>query len=521
TGTGGTQTLAVSGSGRYVRMLGTARATGYGYSLWEMQVDGDWLPSTSTCGTTDIALARPASASSSENGGLLPSAAVDGNGATRWASAWGEPQWLQVDLGARRSVCRVIMHWETAYARTIQLSTSPDGRTWTPATTLTNGWGATQLADVTATGRYLRLTMSDRTTTYGVSLWGLEVFASDGAGPTPLTPVGTPTSTGVGVAPQHTTVAVPADGSLTLLTAGGTPATAVSVAGQGTYTLSGSTVTFAPLFGYAGAATPVRLLLTDTWDQDSTGTYTPTVTPPAPPAAPALSSTGIGVDAQHAVVAIPVGGSVALRTSGGSAATAVSVDHEGVYTLDPSTGQIGFAPTLGFEGIADGADVTLTDAYGQTVTGRYRPVVAAPAGPVAVPLASTGRPGTVQAATVTLVIPAEGSATLVTITGDMRTSVAVPDQGTYLLDTDTGRLAFDPDAGFAGQAQPVTYLVTDAYGQWASATYTAYVRAGSSDGRLASTGADAWPLVGLATGLIVAGAGAVAVGRRRLAARTL
>ncbi|NTW41067.1 MAG: discoidin domain-containing protein, partial [Cellulomonadaceae bacterium] len=46
TGTGGTQTLAVSGSGRYVRMLGTARATGYGYSLWEMQVDGDWLPST-------------------------------------------------------------------------------------------------------------------------------------------------------------------------------------------------------------------------------------------------------------------------------------------------------------------------------------------------------------------------------------------------------------------------------------------------------------------------------------------
>ena len=38
TGTGGTQTLNVSGSGRYVRMYGTARATGYGYSLWEFQV---------------------------------------------------------------------------------------------------------------------------------------------------------------------------------------------------------------------------------------------------------------------------------------------------------------------------------------------------------------------------------------------------------------------------------------------------------------------------------------------------
>jgi hypothetical protein len=30
----------VSGSGRYVRMYGTTRATGYGYSLWEFQVYG-------------------------------------------------------------------------------------------------------------------------------------------------------------------------------------------------------------------------------------------------------------------------------------------------------------------------------------------------------------------------------------------------------------------------------------------------------------------------------------------------
>jgi hypothetical protein len=40
TGTGGTQVLSVSGTGRYVRMYGTVRATGYGYSLWEFQVFG-------------------------------------------------------------------------------------------------------------------------------------------------------------------------------------------------------------------------------------------------------------------------------------------------------------------------------------------------------------------------------------------------------------------------------------------------------------------------------------------------
>ena len=38
TGTGGTQTLSVTGTGRYVRMHGTTRATPYGYSLWEFGV---------------------------------------------------------------------------------------------------------------------------------------------------------------------------------------------------------------------------------------------------------------------------------------------------------------------------------------------------------------------------------------------------------------------------------------------------------------------------------------------------
>ncbi|MFJ9705007.1 discoidin domain-containing protein [Streptomyces sp. NPDC101234] len=39
-GDGGTDTLDVSGQGRYVRMLGVHRATQWGYSLWEFQVYG-------------------------------------------------------------------------------------------------------------------------------------------------------------------------------------------------------------------------------------------------------------------------------------------------------------------------------------------------------------------------------------------------------------------------------------------------------------------------------------------------
>jgi hypothetical protein len=40
TGAGGNESLVVNGTGRYVRLYGTARTTGYGYSLWEFQVFG-------------------------------------------------------------------------------------------------------------------------------------------------------------------------------------------------------------------------------------------------------------------------------------------------------------------------------------------------------------------------------------------------------------------------------------------------------------------------------------------------
>src|SRR5690606_12385345 len=64
-GTGGTQTLEVTGTGRYLRVLGTARATGYGYSLWELAVR---TGGSSSEEGTNIALFKPVAASSWEGG---------------------------------------------------------------------------------------------------------------------------------------------------------------------------------------------------------------------------------------------------------------------------------------------------------------------------------------------------------------------------------------------------------------------------------------------------------------------
>jgi hypothetical protein len=48
-GDGGIDDLAVTGTGRYIRMYGTTRATQYGYSLWEFTVNG--TPSSANPGS--------------------------------------------------------------------------------------------------------------------------------------------------------------------------------------------------------------------------------------------------------------------------------------------------------------------------------------------------------------------------------------------------------------------------------------------------------------------------------------
>ncbi|HTJ67316.1 MAG TPA: discoidin domain-containing protein [Actinospica sp.] len=213
TGSGGNQSLTVSGSGRYVRMYGTARATQYGYSLWEFQVYGTASAGTS-CSTTDAALNRPTTASSLENSSFTASAATDGNTGTRWSSVWSDPQWLEVDLGSTQSVCGVALNWEAAYATAFQIQVSTDGTNWTSIYSTTTGTGGNQSLTVSGSGRYVRMYGTARATQYGYSLWEFDIYTVGGStsSPTP-TGTGTGTSTGSGAPPASfwgNTSAIPA-----------------------------------------------------------------------------------------------------------------------------------------------------------------------------------------------------------------------------------------------------------------------------------------------------------------------
>jgi hypothetical protein len=196
TGTGGTQTIPVTGTGRYVRVLGTARATGFGYSLFELAVRTTGGGTTTPPAGTETLLSydKPATASTSQNDGqcsnCLPAKALDFDPASRWAtSAWTDPGWIAVDLGATAHVTRVVLQWDPAFATAYQIQVSPDGTNWTPIFSTTTGRGFKETLTVDGTGRFVRMFGTARATTFGYSLWEFQVY---GTGGSPVAPPATP-----------------------------------------------------------------------------------------------------------------------------------------------------------------------------------------------------------------------------------------------------------------------------------------------------------------------------------------
>lgn len=129
------------------------------------------------CGTTNVALGRPVRVSSTESSSYPGSNAVDGNTGTRWSSAFSDPQWIRVDLGTSRTICRVRLNWEAAYGKAYQIQISGNGRTWTTIYSTSSGdGGIDDLTGLSGSGRYVRMYGTQRGTSHGYSLWEFEVY---------------------------------------------------------------------------------------------------------------------------------------------------------------------------------------------------------------------------------------------------------------------------------------------------------------------------------------------------------
>jgi LPXTG-motif cell wall-anchored protein len=154
---------------------------------------------------------------------------------------------------------------------------------------------------------------------------------------------------------------------------------------------------------------------------------------------------------------------------------------------------------------------TLVDSDGDPATALVTVHVVRPAGPKAVPERSIGRTGVVQVVHPT--VHAGWTLRLVDAQGHATTKISIAGEGVYAV---VGRtLTFTPAAGFVGDADAVSYRVSDAFGQSATSTYRATVFEALFAPTLPDTGADYAGV--LTAGLTLIGAGLLLVlaGRRR------
>jgi hypothetical protein len=121
---------------------------------------------------------HPVFASSIQGAHWAAANAVDGNLTTRWSSAFSDPQWLEVDLGAVYDIHSVVLYWENAYATAFQIQVSDNGSTWTDLYPSISGYEGKQTLPVSGSGRYVRMYGTKRSTQYGYSLWEFQVFGN-------------------------------------------------------------------------------------------------------------------------------------------------------------------------------------------------------------------------------------------------------------------------------------------------------------------------------------------------------
>ena len=305
-------------------------------------------------------------------------------------------------------------------------------------------------------------------------------------------------------------------------------------AGQGTYTVTDDKVTFTPEAGFVGKADGIVLRAVDS-NGESTGwtaltaqnqlenindgthttttktmdaVYIPTVTPKEITADPETSTDVQGKEQKKTPTFKTEGDSATPVTptaqypaklvdpKTGAKVDSVTVDGEGTYTINPTTGEVTFQPLPTFKGTASGVDVTLTAPVGQdkdgqpvtaTATTKYTPTVTA-VEPTAKPADSAGVQGETQKGTPAFTagnaeVPIkENSVKLLNPDGTEATGpVDALDEkgnkvGEYTVNPATGEVTFTPtDKTYTGKVTPAKVQAEDKNGTKVNTTYTPHI----------------------------------------------
>ena len=249
---------------------------------------------------------------------------------------------------------------------------------------------------------------------------------------------------------------------------------------------------------YSGEVKPVTVQAKDTNGTAVTTTYTPNITP-VKPTAQGTTSEGAQGQEQSGTPTFteghekaPIDPTVPAKlidpeTGEPTDETSVEVPGEGIYTINPETGEVTFKPEPNFTGKAQGVEVQRKDTNGTPATAKYTPTVK-PVTPTSDDVVSedvqgakqTGTPvftpgkTTVNGKEVTVELSDEPAKLVDPKTGESVDSVTVPGEGTYTIEN--GVVTFTPEPQFTGKASGVTVKRTDKNGTEVTAKYTPTVK---------------------------------------------
>ncbi|HFU4377448.1 TPA: LPXTG cell wall anchor domain-containing protein [Streptococcus suis] len=343
------------------------------------------------------------------------------------------------------------------------------------------------------------------TATYTPTVYGLTSEPSatkDIQGKTQTSPAGSevfkslndPTNTSLG----YQSVVIPSKGAYTLEDGSLTK----TIAGEGTYTINPDTgvVTFVPVASFTGTGTGVTIKVTaqavdsegNTITVTDTDTYTPTVLPVETTSKDVTSEDIQGkTQTGTPTYEITPGANITEKTYAfEDGKLTKTVENEGTYTVNPTTGEVTFVPEKDFTGEGTGVTVvqtaTLTSDDGTTTTlttnAKYTPTVT-PVTPTATPAETTGKQGQTQTTDAKTLftpgheeVPVDNSTiTLLDANGKPATTVPATkdgkEVGTYTID-ENGVITFTPNSDFVGTADPVKVQAKDANGTSVETTYT-------------------------------------------------
>ena len=309
----------------------------------------------------------------------------------------------------------------------------------------------------------------------------------------------------VKVAEQKTVPIDPA--TYTLLDENGQPATKVPAKDPegnviGEYTLEvvdGKAVgVLTPNATYYGEVQPVKVRAADTNGITVETTYTPYITPVTPTATP-VTSEGIQGKPQEGTPTFKEGDKkvpinldkapklVDPTTGKPTEEPTVKVPGEGTYEIDEN-GKVTFTPEPQFKGKTSGIKVQRVDKNGTPATATYTPTVV-PVTPTGEEKTTVGIQGATQKATPNFT-PGKTTVNGVEKTVEIdetkpakfvdpetgqptdKTTIKVPNEGTYTINPNSGEVTFTPEPNFTGRGTGVTVQRVDKNGTPAESTYT-------------------------------------------------